>query len=276
MNINQPQSQTEYANNRDQLLKQVVQYLQTDERFIAAWLTGSFGRHDEDDMSDLDITVVVDEAYAKSLCARPHQVWAGTTKERYALFSHFGEPNVIHENNHNAPINGTFTFVLYKETALVVDWVLRPNLDVTRPALSALIFDKANINVEPPVPAESLEQRIEIASENVAFFWLMAAVTVKSLVRRDEVFFHKFLDMLHGILWNVRRLVAGKPDQWIKGSLVKMAVTRELQILSVRRVCQEMMDLMPKVEEMGGIVPVSPISTIETLLHFAEKNFDKG
>jgi Polymerase beta, Nucleotidyltransferase len=274
MEFKQPKSPKEYAANRNQLLEQIVQFLQEDERFAAAWLTGSFGRNDADDMSDLDITVIVNNAFEKTLCARSHQVGAGTTKERYALFSQFGEPDVIHENNHNAPTDGTFTFVLYKETALVVDWTLRPNINIKRPASAALLFDKSNFPVEPPVSVESLDQRIEMASEKVAFFWLMATVTVKYLVRGDDVSFHRFLDVLNGILWDVRRLVAGEPDQWLKGSLVRMAITREAQILSVRQACQEMMDLMTDVKKMGGVVPLSPISTIETLLQFAEKSID--
>ncbi len=274
MEFKQPKTPKEYAINRDQLLQQIMQYLQEDKRFVAAWLTGSLGHSNADDVSDLDLTVVVENAFTKTLCARPHQVWAGTIKERYALFSQFGEPNVIHENNHNAPPDGTFTFILYKGTALAVDWILRPNIDVTRPALSLLLFDKANIAVEPPVLVESLDQRIEMASEKVAFFWLMATVTAKYLIRNDAVFFHRFLDMLHGILWEVRRLVAGEPDQWLKGSLVKMAVTQEARINSIRQVCQEMMNVMPKVEKMGGTVPISPISTIEILLQLAENNFD--
>jgi hypothetical protein len=75
--------------------------------------------------------------------------------------------------------------------------------------------------------------------------------------------------MLYGIVWDVRRLVAGEPDRWLKGSLVELATTRETQIASVHQICQEMLDVMRDVEEMGGSVPVSPMSTIEVLIHFA-------
>lgn len=276
MHFKQPKTLKEYAANRDQLLEHIVQFLKNDERFAAAWLTGSFGRNDADDVSDLDLTIIVDNAFAKTLCARPYQVGAGTIEERYVLFSQFGRPHIVRDNHHNAPADGSFTFVLYKETALAVDWILRPNVNVTRPTSSVLLFDKAGIAVEPPPPVESLDQRIEMATEQVAFFWLMVTVTIKYLIRQDEVYFHRFLDMLHGILWVVRRLVAGEPDQWIKGSLVKMATTRETQITSVHQVCQEMMGVMPDVEKMGGTVPISPMSTMEILLHFAEKDVDKG
>ena len=276
MQLKQPKTIQEYASNRNRLLEHITRVLKEDDRFVAAWLTGSFGRDDADNVSDLDLTAVVENTFAKNLCFRPHQVGANTTQERYALFSQFGQPHIIHENHHNAPENGSFTFILYQETALAVDWVLRPNTNVTRPALSVLLFDKANISIDPPISAESVSQRIELVSEQVAFFWMMVTVTIKYLIRRDEVYFHRFLDMLQGILWDIRRLVAGEPDQWLKGSLVKMALTRETQIASVRQICQEMLDVMIDVEKMGGTVPASPMSTIEILIHFAENDVDKA
>lgn len=272
MQLKRPNTLQEYAANRSRMLEQIRRILNEDDRFVAAWLTGSFGRHDADDVSDLDLTVVVKNAFAETLCIRPHQVGANTTPERYALFSQFGRPQIIHENHHNAPADSSFTFVLYEEMAIAVDWILRPNTNITRPTLSVLLFEKANIAIEPPVSVESLPQRIEFVTEQVAFFWMMVTVTIKYLIRRDEVYFHRFLDMLHGILWEVRRLVAGEPDRWLKGSLVNMAKTRETQIASVRHVCQEMLAVMPEVEKLGGSVPVSPMSTIEILIHLAEKD----
>lgn len=272
MQLKQPNTIQGYAANRIKLLEHITRVLKEDDRFVAAWLTGSFGRGDADSLSDLDLTVVVENTFAKTLCLRPHQVGASTTPERYALFSQFGQPHIIHENHHNAPENGSFTFVLYQETALAVDWILRPNINVARPALAVLLFDKVDIAIETPIAVESISKRIELVTEQVAFFWMMVTVTIKYLIRRDEVFFHRFLDMLHGILWEVRRLVAGEPDRWLKGSFVQLAITRETQIAAVRHICQEMLDVMREVEKMGGTVPVSPMSIIETLLHLAESD----
>jgi len=277
MQLKQPKTIREYASNRGKLLEHITQFLQEDDRFVAAWLTGSFGRGDADSVSDLDLTLVVENTFAKKLCFRPHQVGATTTKERYALFSEFGQPHIIHENHHNAPEDGTFTFVLYQETALAIDWVLRPHAkNLARPAFSLLLFDKVHILIEPPTSVESLSQRIELAMEQVAFFWMMVTVTIKYLIRRDDVYFHRFLDMLYGILWDVRRLVAAEPDRWLKGSLVKMATTRETQVAAVRQVCQEMVDAMRNVEKIGGSVPLSPMSTIEILIDLAENDVNEA
>ncbi len=115
-----------YQISRDSLLAEIVTALSNDERFVAAWLTGSLGRDDADALSDLDLNVVAATRHAETLCDRPQQVSAGTTAQRLALISRFGQPAVIHENHHNAPMGGTFTFVLYRDSALMVDWILIP------------------------------------------------------------------------------------------------------------------------------------------------------
>lgn len=275
MEVDQPKTIQEYAENRTQLLNDIVQFLKKDPRFVAAWLTGSFGRHEADNISDLDLTVIVDNASAQELCAQLHSVGAGTTQERYALFSQFGQPHIIHENHQNAPADGTFTFVLYKDSALVVDWTLRPNRNVTRPAASLLLFDHGNLEVDPPVSAESLPGRIEMTTEQVAFFWMMVTVAIKYFIRRDKVYFHRFLNLLHGILWNVRRLVAGEPYAWRRESFLRTMVAPAAEITALRQVCYEMLDVMQDVEKLGGTVPDSPMSTIEILLHLARQEIQK-
>lgn len=56
-----------YAHNRDVLFSRLLTFLQADERFVAAWLTGSFGRGVEDNLSDFDLRIVVADAYVKTL-----------------------------------------------------------------------------------------------------------------------------------------------------------------------------------------------------------------
>ena len=68
MQLKQPKTIQEYASNRNKLLEDITQVLKEDHRFVAAWLTGSFGRGDADKVSDLDLTVVVENSFAK-ICA---------------------------------------------------------------------------------------------------------------------------------------------------------------------------------------------------------------
>src|SRR5687767_9473386 len=107
---------------RNSLLEKITSVLQSDNRFVAAWLTGSLGRHGGDALSDIDLTVVVNSQQSAYLCNRPWMIAGRTTEKRLELFSLFGEPVIIHENHHNAPENGTFTCVIYADEALAVDW----------------------------------------------------------------------------------------------------------------------------------------------------------
>src|SRR5262245_41327972 len=128
-----------YREQRDLFLTKITETLSKDERFIAAWLTGSISRNEADSLSDIDLTLVVSDTYGPSLCTRLEQVSAQTSAERYARFSQFGNPALIHENNNNAPEAGTFTFVLYAESTVMVDWILIPQNTASRPIQSQLL-----------------------------------------------------------------------------------------------------------------------------------------
>jgi hypothetical protein len=108
-------------------------------------------------------------------------VSAQTTAERWALFSQFGQPAVLHENNNNAPQGGTFTFVMYTETAVMVDWILRPQKGAARPPATRLLWDNAGIPPALPAAVDSPYQRANEAAEMAAFFWMMSAVVLKHL-----------------------------------------------------------------------------------------------
>ena len=80
-----------YSQNRELILDQIIAAISDDERFVAAWLTGSYSRANIDALSDIDINIVVHEAYSELLCHRSAQVSAQTTPERMELFTPFGE-----------------------------------------------------------------------------------------------------------------------------------------------------------------------------------------
>lgn len=261
-----------YVSAREGLLKQIVTALLSDERFVAAWLTGSFARSEPDAMSDLDLTVVVSDQFAEALCSRPWQTNARTTNERFDLFSRFGQPVVVHENNNNAPEGGTFTFVLYADSALIVDWVLLPVANAKRPSQARLLYDKVGVPVSSSVEPESLARRVERASERIAFFWMMVAVTAKYLFRQDAVFVQCWLETLNGIVREVERLASGEVAGYQRGSQSPLAVSREDQTKAIRQICGQMKELMPRVSELGGQVSPSPMPTIEILLSLANEN----
>ena len=72
-----------------ELLLRIHRQLEADPRFVAAWLGGSYGRAEQDAVSDLDLFVVVKDASAFPLCRRQAAKASGTTPERFAIFQQF-------------------------------------------------------------------------------------------------------------------------------------------------------------------------------------------
>jgi hypothetical protein len=260
-----------YGQSREVLLTSIITELSADERFVAAWLTGSYARNDADAVSDLDITVVIAEPYSEILCARQEQVSPTTTPERHALFSRFGKPVLIHENNHNAPKDGTFTFVMYAESAIMVDWVLVPRRKARRPFSSRLLFEKASVVVTPAPEPEELEPSRKYVAQQWAFFWMMTAITIKYLIREDYGFVTHWLEELHRIHDEIERRIKYLPSRYNRGSLSQFQPTREKQIESIRQLCERMQIIIPEVETFIGSDLVIPLNEIETLLSLADE-----
>jgi hypothetical protein len=256
-----------YSQSREVFLTSIITELSADERCMAAWLTGSYSRRDVDQVSDLDITVVIAEPYSEVLCARQEQVSHRTTPERFALFTRFGEAALIHENNNNAPANGTFTFVLYAGSALMVDWVLTPPTGAERPSQSLLLFDKGNIPVSTAA-SEDVEQNKKAMAEMHAFFWMMTAVTIKYIIRGDLVFVQNWLEELHKMIREIERRMQGISwlQAYVRGSISRFQPTREQQIESLKELVLKMQKLHPTLQEFTGLELALPLTEIEFLL----------
>ena len=258
-----------YSKSRDALLIKITETLSKDERFVAAWLTGSLSRNDADALSDIDLRLVAADDYSPVVCKRLEQVSAQTSPERYALFSQFGKPALIHENNNNAPQGGTFTCVLYSESALVVDWTLVPHRNAARPIETRLLFEKIPIPIASPPEPEDLEQSRKAVAEQWAFFWMMTAVTIKYIVRNDSVFAAEWIEHLHGLVQEIERRLNSKPRPYTRGSLSQLQSTREKQLESIRELCDKMQRLKARVAEFTRSEPATPSAEIELLLSLA-------
>ena len=258
-----------YLQSRNVLITSMVNELVNDERLIAAWLTGSYARNEADEVSDLDLNVVVAEPYSQTLCAREEQVSHQTTKERLELFSRFGKPALIHENNNNAPQNGTFTFVLYADSALMVDWTLIPEANAIRPHSSLLLFDKGNLPVAAPPAPEGLEASKKAVAEIWAFFWMMTAITIKYIFRENPVFVTHWLGVLQELILEIERRLERQPPQYRRGYLGELQPTHEKQIETLLQLCNRMQELTPRVTDFLGFAPATPLAEIQALLALA-------
>ena len=264
-------SRTEsYRELRTSLLAKITETLSRDERFIAAWLTGSFSRNEADTLSDIDISLVVADEYSPRLCTRLEQVSAQTSPERFALFSQFGKPALIHENNNNAPEGGIFTFVLYTESASMLDWTLIPQKKAIRPIESRLLFEKVFIPLAPLPEPENLEQGRKSVAEMWAFFWMMTAVTIKYAIRDDGVFVTEWTEHLHSLAYEIERRLNREPWRYQRGSRSQFQPTRQKQLESLRGLCDRMLKLKTRVAKFTGSEPLTPTSEINALLSLAD------
>jgi hypothetical protein len=223
-------------------------------------------------VSDLDLNIVVSDSYSENICKRIEQVSQQTTNERLEFFSQFGTPVVIHENNYNAPEGGTFTFTLYAKSQLMVDWVLIPQRHAYRPSQANLLFQKLDIPIAPTAEPESVEQRVKQASERVAFFWMMLAITVKYFIRQDGVFVTQWLEVLNKILHEIEGLIAGKTSEYQRGSYTELEPTSEGQKHAIIKLGERMESILPELIKRGGQVSPSPMPEIKALLDLSVDN----
>lgn len=260
-----------HQKHRDDLLAEITETLSHDDRFIAAWLTGSLSRNDSDELSDIDINLVIADKDSSTLCLRGAQVSAQTSPERYALFSRFGTPALIHENNNNAPKDGTFTFILYSDSVVMVDWTLIPQSSAVRPHQSRILFDKAEIPVSKPLEVESLEQSKNFVAERWAFFWMMTVITIKYIIRGDGVFVAQWIEYLNSMIKDMERHMNRKPWSYTRGSISQLQAAPEKQTEAVRQMCKRMQELHPKVVQFTEAEQRMPLEEIETLLSLSNK-----
>ncbi len=257
-----------YEEKREALLAAISDALMNDERFVAAWLTGSYARGEADAVSDIDLTVVVGDAYGDSLCRRGAMVTARPPTERLFLFSQFGEPANVHENNNNAPQGGTFTSVLYQPSAHIVDWILVPYSKAQRPGTARVLFEHLPVSVAPPPAPPDSATLAEKVPEMIAFFWMMMAVVCKYLVRRELGFVHCWLHELNTLALDVERLITAQSDDQHRGMARSLppAMTAEELAAVVISLSRKMEERMIHAGRMGFVLRPAPMDSINSLL----------
>lgn len=258
--------QAAFVQAREALLEEITAYLRNDERFVAAWLAGSYGRGEPTWQSDLDIHVVVAEAYSESLCATPWPSGARTTPERLALFSQFGTPAIIFDAHGNNFMGGTFTYIAYQESGHNVDWMLTPQAKAYQEHPCLLLFDNMGLPSSSVPDPESPEECLQRASMQVGFFWMIAASNVQNLLKNHMAQFHMLLMWLEESIREVQAALKGEHAQFTKASRVYLYPTQTEQVAALRRLCDEMEALMPAVVKMGGYLPLDPRAIVEKRL----------
>lgn len=255
-----------FVQARERLLAEITESLRHDERFVAAWLAGSYGRGEQTWLSDLDIHVVVADAYSERLCATPWPAGARTTPERLVLFNQFGTPGIIYDAHGNNIMGGTFTYIAYQESGQNVDWMLIPQAKAHKEYPCHFLFDKVGLPEPPTLELESAEECIQRASMHIGFFWMIAAGNAKNLLKNHLTQFHTLLIWLEDSIREVRAALKCERAQFTKATRIELYTTQEEQIAALRRLCDEMEELMPIVEKKGGYLPPDPRSIVEKRL----------
>jgi predicted nucleotidyltransferase len=215
-------------------LESIHKKLAADARVHASWLIGSFGRGDQDKYSDIDLCIVVSDT--------------GLLQDWSEFVTKFGEPVNTHEAKQNAPEGGTMASVLYKN-GVTVDWMLIPLKSATRPIESRLLFEKEPIPIEPQPQDLQEDQRQSQLNDRITYFWMMAAVAAKSILRNHGVRFHVFMNMLFWIKEEIADLLSSENRPYLRFSGLGLMITQEDQTKGLRELCKVVVTLCKRPTE---------------------------
>jgi hypothetical protein len=237
------QALREHAEDRSTILASLTRHILDDHRFRAAWLWGSFGRGDQDDLSDLDLWLAVPDEFVAEIGGRLLD----------ALPSG-GELILAGENPNIAPKGGGYFGArfagrhgmhfldIYWQPLLTLDGVpniasLLKGLPGASTALSP-IFNRINapmpeITPKPPPRPNEIDAKTAEVQGGIGFTYLMLSIAAKYLARDPESDMKLLLYPKPGFEEAVARLecasVVGDVDWSIPDSPIgKVALLRHL------------------------------------------------
>lgn len=248
---------------RTALLQRAEAVVAQDLRVRAAWLFGSLGRGDTDDLSDIDLFIIVADKFQDNVVAN-----------RYAYMAQLSEPLLVLEAPQNWPPGAVYNMALYLGASgpHQIDWYWQRQSAARVPTEIQLLFDRVNLPHADgptrfdyaPVPPRPPE---EVATQDVNQFWVMLLIAAKYVAR---VPWKTELDLLRWVpelLRPVEQFV-GLPTPLMKEAQPHPTPAEKLRIL---RACAAAMEiLMPQVIAHGGRVPTVIVPQAYRYLDFIE------
>jgi predicted nucleotidyltransferase len=240
---------------REVLLKRAIRFLKRDERIVVAWLFGSLAGNDGDEFSDIDLWVVVADEHMEVVRAERREYVAG-----------IGKPLLIEEAPQNAPTGGAYLLVLYggESGPHQVDWYWQPQSGAQVPADIQLLFDRVALPAADPPESLTVEERVELATNRVAFFWAMCNITAKKIARRQAWGALSMFGLLSYALEETEWLVGLRQERPgykdTRSDLPPVQPADQMTLL--REMARSMEEIMPQVEALGGNVPMEAIRQI--------------
>jgi predicted nucleotidyltransferase len=250
-----------FEHGRDALVKQAHQALSADPRLVAAWLFGSLGRGDADELSDIDLFVVTADGHHERIVSN-----------RPAFMAQLGEPLLILEAPQNWPPGGVYNMALYpgEEGPHQVDWYWVRHSAAALPTETRLLFDHAGLPrlstptrfTYQPVPPRPPE---EVATQDANLFWVMLLISAKYIARSPwEQVLAPPVDLLQKVAAFARVPLPNGIDQ------APTPAAPLARIDHLRRLAAAMETLAPPVAARGGRPPTTIAPYVTRYLGFVE------
>ncbi len=253
---------TSYRTERETLLLKVEEVLVQDERVSAAWLFGSLGRGTADDLSDIDVFVVVADEHLPMMIAQRSTIVAG-----------IGVPLLVLEAPQNAPQGGAYLAALYDGNfgPHAIDWYWQPQSRAGVPAETRLLFDRAGLlHLDTPTHFDyqpALEQTPEQAvSQAVNSFWYGILIAGKHVARSPLEERMGLLGWVEGSRRHIRDFLGLAEEEAINSP----HPTPPEKLAILRRLSAEMETLMQQVESKGGRVCYEIVPSINRYMNMIE------
>lgn len=166
-----------YAAEREQLLTSLTRLLDEDDRVVGVWLRGSLGRGREDDVSDIDLHVAVDDRACGAIVA-----------DVEGFLALPGQPLLV-QTVFSAPRGGFTRCVLYEGAhgPQQVDWMIWPHSVAVLHPPAHVLFARAPIRA---VASERYETLVDQSPEEAAgpghrqaTCWLFVLIAARYLAR---------------------------------------------------------------------------------------------
>jgi hypothetical protein len=259
---------TAYRAETDALLDRLTLLLQQDERVVAAWLFGSQGRGDADELSDLDLMAVVDDAAMEALVAG-HAGYAARV----------GKPVLLLEAPQNAPVGGGYLQVLYDGPLGPhgVDWYWQPRSSAAIPNDARLLFYRAGLPRQAGPTAFTAQPDVQADVDRpmhfISYFWSMLLITAKHAVREPNA---ERLELLRYVLRSLdqSRTYAG-------GSLPPLAFddlpphgSPPAKLALLRQLAEDMQRLMAELAARGEPVPGEIVASADRYFDLIQNRLD--
>ncbi|MGN6486024.1 MAG: hypothetical protein ACTHMX_16665 [Thermomicrobiales bacterium] len=207
------------AARRDATLARIVERVAQDERVVAVWLTGSFGRGEDDAWSDLDLHLAIEDAYL-----------AAWWDARMALYEAIAPPLFVQpEKPSNAQEGGHFQLV-YMPGPVEVDWNVGPVSLATRPPTSRMLLARREIPIEPS-PVLDADERRERLQRSTDFFWAMTPIAIKYAGRGATTSAVDQIDLLVRGISEVWWVLRGTPNLVSRNPRIESELAAILPVL---------------------------------------------